>query len=105
MEDNRWYCIEMMMDAGTPVSDAELADGILNFWIDGVEYGPWDDLWLRTTDTLKLTILWLNLFHHAEHSVEGVFIDNVVVSTSRIGTINPTETIRQTWGKIKAMHK
>ncbi len=85
LETGRWYCIEMMIDAGDPVwTDAE-ANGILTFWIDGVEIGPWTDLWFRTTSDLQLTILWLNLFHHGEHSVEGIMLDNVVVSTQRIG--------------------
>jgi hypothetical protein len=87
METGRWYCLEIMMDGATPVtSDAE-ADGVLDWWIDGVEIGPWDDLWLRTTPDLKITILWLSLFHHGDHSVEGVMLDNVVVSTERIGCI------------------
>jgi hypothetical protein len=85
MKVNQWYCIEMMMDAGTPVSDPASADGLLNFWIDGQEFGPWDDLWLRTTEDLKLTILWLNLFHAEDHSIPGLYLDNVVVSTTRIG--------------------
>ncbi len=43
----RWYCLEQMIDAGTPVQDASDADGELDFWIDGVEIGPWTDLWWR----------------------------------------------------------
>jgi len=85
MVADRWYCIELMIDTGTPTNDPANADGILNFWIDGVDYGPWDDLWFRTSEDLKLTILWLNIFHHAEHSVAGLLFDEVVVSTSRIG--------------------
>jgi hypothetical protein len=82
----KWYCIEQMIDLGTPTASATVANGILNFWIDGVEYGPWTGLWFRTTPALKLSILWLNLFHHdATHSVEGVYLDNVVVSTNPIG--------------------
>jgi hypothetical protein len=34
---------------------------------------------------LKIGLLWLSLFHHGDHSVEGVMLDDVVVSTSRIG--------------------
>ena len=87
LETGRWYCIEMMVDMGTPVQSDSLADGIQNFWIDGVEYGPWTGLWHRTTPSLKLSILWLSLFHHGEHSVEGVMFDNLVVSESRIGCL------------------
>ena len=78
----------MMIDAGTPTSSAVGANGQLNFWIDGVEYGPWTDLWLRTTSALKLNIFWLNIFHHEAHSVEGIMQDNAVVSTQRIGCFN-----------------
>jgi hypothetical protein len=85
MATGRWYCLEMMMDGATPVGDDASADGQLDFWVDGEEMGPWTDLWLRTTPDLKLGILWLSIFHHEEHSVEGLYFDNVVVSTERIG--------------------
>jgi hypothetical protein len=85
METGRWYCIEMMLDGGTPTTNEANADGTLDFWVDGLEIGPWDDLWLRTTPDLKLTVLWLSIFHHGDHSQEGLMFDNVVVSTSRIG--------------------
>jgi len=85
MVTGQWYCIEMTMDGGTPSTDGSITDGQLDFWVDGLEIGPWTDLWLRTTADLKLDVLWLSLFHHGEHSVEGMFFDNVVVSTERIG--------------------
>jgi hypothetical protein len=83
--DDRWTCVEMLMDGGTPSSTGSQADGELDFWVDGVQVGPWNDLWFRTTADVKLTILWLSLFHHGDHSVEGVMYDNVIVSTERIG--------------------
>jgi len=84
---DRWYCIEMLMDGGTPTSTEAGANGVLNFWVDGVSSGPWNNLWLRTTSQLKLTILWLGLFFHGEHSAEGIMLDNIVVSTDRIGCL------------------
>ncbi len=105
---DRWYCIEMMLDAGTPVDRDEDADGILNWWIDGVAMGPWNDLWFRTTADLKLSILWLSLFHHEDHSVEGMMIDNVVVSTSRIGFIGQdpeTPSAQTSWGAVKSQYR
>lgn len=81
----KWYCIEIMMDMGTPANAAPEADGVLNFWIDGAEYGPWNNMWFRTTAELKLNILYLSLFHHGQHSKEGVLFDNVVISTNPIG--------------------
>jgi hypothetical protein len=85
----RWYCVEIMAEGGTPTPTATGADGVQNLWIDGVEYGPFTNLWHRTTGDVKLTILWLSLFHHEAHSVEGIMLDNVVVSTQRIGCLAP----------------
>lgn len=82
---DRWYCLELMLDGGTPVASQALADGVQTFWVDGVQYGPWTRLWHRTTASLKINILWLSLFQHGTHSVGGVMLDDVVVSTSRIG--------------------
>jgi hypothetical protein len=84
-ESGRWYCLEVLLDGGTPVTDAALANGAQNFWVDGVQYGPWTKLWMRTTSALKVNTLWLNLFHHEEHSTAGIMLDDVVVSTSRVG--------------------
>jgi hypothetical protein len=89
LQSGRWYCIEVMADAGTPVTTEAGADGVQNFWIDGVEYGPFNHLWHRTTVNVKLNILWLSLFHHGTHSVEGVMLDNAVVSAQRIGCLAP----------------
>jgi hypothetical protein len=74
-----------MIDAGTPVSSQAQADGVQTFWVDGVQYGPWTNLWHRTTANLKINIFWLQLFHHGSHSVAGIMLDDVVVSTTRIG--------------------
>ena len=93
LETGRWYCLETMMDGGTPSSTEAGANGALNFWIDGVQYGPWTDLWMRTTSTVNIGILWLSLFHHADHSDEGILIDNVVVSEAPIGCLDD-QTIR-----------
>ncbi|HEY3355015.1 MAG TPA: hypothetical protein VGQ83_17305 [Polyangia bacterium] len=87
LESDRWYCVEMMMDAGTPSTSGAGADGQLDFWVDGLAIGPWTDLWLRTTADVQLDLLWLSLFHHGDHSVAGVMVDSVVVSTSRVGCV------------------
>ncbi len=106
MQTGRWYCIEMMMDGGAPSADGSGASGVLDFWVDGVEIGPWNNLWLRTTPALKIGILWLNLFHHAEHSVEGIMIDDVVVSTERVGPRAPQTPIHgERWGAVKDAYR
>ncbi len=101
LETGRWYCVEMMFDAGTPTTDPAAADGVLNFWLDGVEFGPWDDLWLRTTPDLQLTILWMRLFHHEDHPVEGILLDNIAVGTQRIGCETGTPVREEHWGAIR----
>jgi hypothetical protein len=81
----RWYCVEQMIDAGTPTSDPASADGVLDFWIDGLEIGPWTHMMLRQYDDVKVSALWLYLFHHDEHSAVGLELDDVVVSSERVG--------------------
>lgn len=81
----KWYCIEMKLKMGTPSVDGSIHDGEIALWVDGQNYGHWDDLWMRTTDKLKISILWLSLFHHdSTHSDAGVLLDDVMVSTDRI---------------------
>lgn len=93
LTDDRWYCMEMKWNLGTPSVDGSISDGEISLWVDGVNYGQWDDLWIRTTDDLKITILWLSLFHHdGTHSDAGILMDNVVVSTKRIGCVPATNT-------------
>lgn len=102
MQSGRWYCIEMMLGGGSPTAGTAGASGVLNYWIDGVEMGPWNDLWLRNTSQLRVGILWLNLFFHGTHGAQGVLFDDVVVSTSPIGpraTSTPIESM--TWGTLK----
>lgn len=88
LKDNRWYCVELMVDAGDAVASRELASGEINFWIDGQAYGPWKNLWLRTDENIRVNHFWLGLFHHGQHSEQGILYDNIVVSTSRIGCLS-----------------
>jgi hypothetical protein len=86
LETGRWYCIEIMLDAGSAANAESMANGRQDFWIDGKEYGPFEHLWHRTTADVKISILWLSLFHHdATHSTEGIMLDDVVVAENRIG--------------------
>lgn len=82
---DRWYCIEFMVDAGTPTTTQSGANGAMDLWIDGTEYGPFNNLWFRTTPDLKINILSPGIFFHADHSTAGVRFDDIVVSTQRIG--------------------
>jgi len=105
METSRWYCIEMMVDGGTPTDDPGRADGSLNLWIDGIEYGPWTDLWMRTTAELKLSILSLRLYFHDQHGDAGMLVDHVVVSTEPIGPLDSLTGVDDppppSWSSVK----
>lgn len=86
---NKWYKVEMKFKMGTPSVDGSIQNGEIALWIDGQNYGDWNNLWIRTTSTLKITILWLQLFHHdGTHSSTGILMDDVVVSTEPIDIIS-----------------
>jgi hypothetical protein len=76
----------MKVDLGTPTSSATGASGTISFWQDGAELGTFDGLWFRSVPDLKLTVLYLSLYRSADpHSLTGLYYDDVVVSTSRVG--------------------
>ena len=85
IEKDRWYCIELFVDAGTPVAEDSQADGRLGLWLDDAPVVEFSDLWFRTHPNLKLAILWLLEYAGSEHGDEGVLYDDVVVSRARIG--------------------
>jgi len=85
IEKARWHCIELFVDAGTPVADEADADGRVAFWLDDQLVGEYDDLWFRTDPMLKLGILWLLEYTSSDHGDEGALYDDVIVSRSRIG--------------------
>jgi hypothetical protein len=93
LQTDRWYCLEVMVDSGTPTSTQTGANGALDFWIDGTEYGPFNNLWLRTTANLKPTIAWLSTYFHSDHAAVGVRFDNVVVSRTRVGCGSTTAVV------------
>ena len=106
MQANRWYCVEMMLDGGTPTSGTAGATGVLNYWIDGLEIGPWNNLWLRSTPQLRVGILWLDLFFSGAHGSAGMLVDDVVVGTSPIGPRNPSTPVESLgWGSLKALYR
>ena len=95
-----------MLDGGPPTAGTAGAGGILNYWIDGQEIGPWNNLWLRSTDQLDVGVLWLSIFFHGGHGPAGVLFDDVVVSTSPIGAGSsgtPVESMG--WGTLKSLFR
>lgn len=85
LQTGRWYCVELMVDAGEPSQEDEQASGEMNLWLDGVEYGPWRHLWFRTDASIQLNHFWLGLFHHRKHADAGILYDNIVVSREPVG--------------------
>jgi len=82
----KWYCYEQLVDMGTASTNGTGATGRLTQWMDGSIISDNSNLWLRTTSSLKLQNLWLSLyFGDGTHSTVGELIDNVVVSTQRVG--------------------
>jgi len=81
----------MMADAGTATTDPTKADGILDFWINGVEYGPFNKQWLRTCSDVLVNILWFSIyFHQGNPGTMGYMVDDVAISTTYIGP-DPSE--------------
>lgn len=85
LENGRWYCVELMVDAGSAARSAEQADGVVSLSLDGEQIGLWEDLWLRTDDNLKLSVVWLLLYYGGDHGDEGVLLDDLVVSRESVG--------------------
>lgn len=84
---NKWYCVDMKLKMGTASANGTIRNGEIALWVDGISYGKWNNLWMRTVNDLKITILWLSLFHHDEtHSAAGILIDDVTVSTGSLLT-------------------
>ena len=102
IQAGRWYCVEQMLDMGTPNTTGTNPNGRLTLWLDDQLIGDYQDLWIRTVSSLKVQNLWLSLFHHdGTHSNVGKMIDNVVVSTERVGCgatgsikLNPPTNLR-----------
>jgi hypothetical protein len=97
----KWYCVEQMVEMGAPTTSGGAANGRMALWLDEQAIGDYQDLWIRTAATLKIQSLWLSLFHgDGTHSTVGELIDNVVVSTQRIGCgmgqqpLNPPTNLR-----------
>lgn len=83
VQDGRWYCLEVFVDAGQPITTDENASGSMNYWLDGVEQGPFGGLWLRTTTGLTARVFWLTLSTSSDGP--AILVDDFVISESPIG--------------------
>lgn len=84
LERNKWYCIEQHVR----LNDPGRKNGVFRVWIDGYRALDKTDVLYRTTASLKIDRIWMNVYHggtavspHDQH----VFVDNVVVARDYIG--------------------
>jgi hypothetical protein len=82
LQPGRWYCLELEQKANTP----GLHDGLHRMWIDGVFKGEAMNIRWRDTTDLRINAFQLT-FSGSVPLTEQVWIDNVVVSTQKIGCI------------------
>ena len=88
LENNRWYCIEQHARMNT----AGANDGVLRAWVDGVNVFDKSDVRMRDVDSLKIEMIWLNLYHGGKWTAETpdhLYIDDVVISRMPIGKAMP----------------
>jgi hypothetical protein len=81
--NDRWYCVEVAVDSGQPLGTDEGANGSMDYWLDGVQQGPFGGLWLRTTPNLTARVFWLTL--STSESGPALLVDDFVISETRIG--------------------
>lgn len=86
----RWYCLEMMVKANTP----QKKDGEQAFWVDGQKKGHWKGMRFRDTASVKIDFFWWELYIHENPKNNVVYVDNIVLSTSYIGTAPVVSTTR-----------
>jgi hypothetical protein len=83
VEDGRWYCLEVAVDAGQPLTSDEGANGSMDYAIDGVHEGPFGGLWLRTATDLTARVFWLTL--STAGTGPAILVDDFVISETPIG--------------------
>jgi hypothetical protein len=84
-ERGRWYCFELMVEAGEPGKRG----GRVAFWVDGRLVGDFPNLRFRTTPELKLNRVDLALYESRDTGTRQVWFDDVVVATEYIGPMRP----------------
>ena len=85
LQNNRWYCIETYVKMNTPGR----SDGVLRGWVDGYLAMESDSMEFRTSPDLRIEEYWLNFYYGGREVAPNemyIYLDNLVLSTSRIGT-------------------
>jgi len=80
-ERGRWYCYELMAEAGAPGTRG----GRVAFWVDGKLRADFPNLRFRTTADLKFNRVDLGLYESRQNGRKKVWFDDVVVATEYIG--------------------
>ncbi len=85
---NKWYCIE----AHVKLNTANQSDGIFEYWIDGaLEQRRANLNWVGDWTGYGLNAIYFENFHNNGAPVaRSRYFDNLVISTARIGCINPS---------------
>ena len=82
LEPGDWHCLELELKANTPGSH----DGFQRLWIDGRFKGEALNMHWRDTTDLKINALQLT-FSGVGSRTQHVWMDNVIVSTRRMGCL------------------
>lgn len=80
LQVTQWYCLELEVQANTPGQH----DGFQKMWIDGTFKGQVSNMRWRDTTDLRINAFQLT-FSGVVPITEHLWIDNVVVSTQKIG--------------------
>ena len=84
-ETNKWECIEIMVKTNT----VGQSDGVIAIWLGGQIHAFYGNIEVRSTDT-PFNALMVNCWYtKGSTQVQYCWVDDFVVSTSRIGTGNP----------------
>lgn len=83
----QWYCVE----AHVRLNDAGQSNGVYEFWIDGQREAQRTDLnWVGAYDAYGINAIFLeNYWNAGSPQDQERYIDNFVVSTERIGCVEP----------------
>lgn len=85
LENNRWYRIEQYVELNTPGKN----DGVLRAWVDDRLVFEKRDVRMRDVESLKIENIWINVYYGGTwkaHQAYHLYIDDVVISRSRIGS-------------------
>ncbi|HEX2056428.1 MAG TPA: hypothetical protein VHF07_08035 [Nitrospiraceae bacterium] len=86
VQPGRWYCLELEVKANQP----GLRDGYQRMWINDIFKGDTTGMRWRDTTDVRINAVQLTFSASPVPIREHVWIDNLVVSTERIGcTVSP----------------